>query len=62
MFINASPQRRDDFFRLQATGTKLAPMLNALYAGMAKLVSYYTRTKEIHDNLYAIGTILAPQQ
>lgn len=36
-------------------------MLQALNAGMAKLTSYYTKTKEIHSSLYAIGTILAPQ-
>ena len=36
-------------------------MLQALNAGMAKLTSYYAKTKEIHGNLYAIGTILAPQ-
>jgi len=26
VFINASPQRRDDFFRLQTNGAKLAPI------------------------------------
>lgn len=36
-------------------------MLNALHAGMNKLSVYYTKTKEIHGSLYAIGTILAPQ-
>lgn len=36
-------------------------MLQALNARMAKLTSYYTKTKEIHGSLYAIGTILAPQ-
>jgi hypothetical protein len=36
-------------------------MLNALEAGMQKLMSYYAKTKEIHGSLYAIGTILAPQ-
>lgn len=37
-------------------------MLNALHAGMKKLSVYYAKTKEIHGSLYAIGTILAPQQ
>ncbi|KAJ5318460.1 HAT dimerization [Penicillium atrosanguineum] len=37
-------------------------MLNALHAGIKKLSVYYTKTKEIHGSLYAIGTILAPQQ
>lgn len=36
-------------------------LLNALHAGMNKLSVYYTKTKEIHGRLYAIGTILAPQ-
>ncbi|OQD94302.1 hypothetical protein PENVUL_c148G07398, partial [Penicillium vulpinum] len=36
-------------------------ILQALNAGIAKLTSYYTKTKEIHGSLYAIGTILAPQ-
>lgn len=36
-------------------------LLNALHAGMNKLSVYYTKTKEIHGSLYAIGTILAPQ-
>lgn len=36
-------------------------MLNAVHAGMNKLSVYYTKTKEIHGSLYAIGTILAPQ-
>jgi DNA-binding ferritin-like protein len=35
-------------------------MLQALNARMAKLSSYYTKTKEIHGSLYAIRTILAP--
>ena len=37
-------------------------MLNALHAGMKKLLMYYTKTEEIHGSLYAIGTILSPQQ
>lgn len=36
-------------------------MLHALEAGKAKLSVYYTQTEQIHGNLYAIGTILAPQ-
>lgn len=36
-------------------------MLNALDAGMDKLKVYYNKTQEVHGNLYAIGTILAPQ-
>lgn len=36
-------------------------MLHALHAGRDKLKIYYTKTQEIHGNLYAVGTILAPQ-
>lgn len=36
-------------------------MLRALYAGKEKLSVYYNKTEQIHGNLYAIGTILAPQ-
>lgn len=36
-------------------------MLSALDAGMEKLKVYYNETQEVHGNLYAIGTILAPQ-
>ena len=37
-------------------------MLHALEAGREKLKLYYRKTAEVHGNLYAIGTILAPQQ
>lgn len=36
-------------------------MLCALHAGKEKLAVYYAKTEQIHGNLYAIGTILAPQ-
>jgi hypothetical protein len=36
-------------------------MLRALHAGKEKLTIYYAKTEQIHGNLYAIGTILAPQ-
>ena len=36
-------------------------MLCALKAGRNKLKFYYIKTDEVPDNLYAIGTILAPQ-
>jgi hypothetical protein len=36
-------------------------MLRALYAGKEKLTVYYAKTEQIHGNLYAISTILAPQ-
>lgn len=36
-------------------------MLHALHIGWEKLSVYYTKTKEIHGNFYAIGTILAPE-
>jgi hypothetical protein len=36
-------------------------MLQALYGGKEKLKAYYRKTEEIHGNLYAIGTILAPK-
>lgn len=36
-------------------------MLSALDAGMEKLKVYYNETQEVHGNLYAVGTILAPQ-
>jgi hypothetical protein len=36
-------------------------MLCALHAGKEKLTIYYAKTKQIHGNLYAIGTILTPQ-
>jgi len=36
-------------------------MLRALCAGKEKLSVYYHKTEQIHGNLYAIGTILAPQ-
>ena len=36
-------------------------MLHALQAGRNKLKFYYTKTDEVPGNLYAIGTILAPQ-
>ncbi|KAJ5159352.1 HAT dimerization, partial [Penicillium coprophilum] len=120
ILINTSPQRRDDFFRLQTNRAKLAPIqdirtrwnstflmlrrtkrlskpydkyydnigtqkyklkpfyrfttvlsktkeitkkaiLQALNARIAKLTSYYTKTKEINGSLYAIRTILTPQ-
>ncbi|ODM20081.1 hypothetical protein SI65_05067 [Aspergillus cristatus] len=36
-------------------------MLRALEAGKDKLKFYYTKTDEVPDDLYEIGTILAPQ-
>lgn len=36
-------------------------MIRALEAGKTKLSVYYTQTDQMHSNLYAIGTILAPQ-
>lgn len=36
-------------------------MLRGLNAGRAKLSEYYTKTDDMHRNLFAIGTILAPQ-
>lgn len=36
-------------------------MLHALKAGRDKLKFYYIKTDEVPNNLYAIGTILAPQ-
>lgn len=36
-------------------------MLHALEAGREKLKLYYRKTAGVHGNLYAIGTILAPQ-
>ena len=36
-------------------------ILRGLNAGRAKLSEYYTKTDDMHRNLYAIGTILAPQ-
>lgn len=36
-------------------------MREALEAGSKKLSVYYNQTENIHGNLYAIGTILAPQ-
>lgn len=37
-------------------------MLAALHAVKKKLAHYYSMTDEIPDDLYAIGTIIAPQQ
>jgi hypothetical protein len=37
-------------------------MLAALYSAKAKLSQYYSMTDQIHNDLYAIGTINAPQQ
>ncbi|EYE89960.1 uncharacterized protein EURHEDRAFT_435899, partial [Aspergillus ruber CBS 135680] len=37
-------------------------MLAALYAAKKKLSHYYSMTDDIPDDLYAIGTIIAPQQ
>lgn len=37
-------------------------MLAALHAAKKKLSHYYSMTDEIPDDLYAIGTIIAPQQ
>lgn len=36
-------------------------ILSALYAAKEKLSEYYGKTTDIHGNLYAMGTILAPQ-
>jgi hypothetical protein len=36
-------------------------MLTSLRAGEEKLSMYYTKTEEVHGNLFAIGTILAPE-
>ncbi|KAJ5253812.1 uncharacterized protein N7525_007394 [Penicillium rubens] len=36
-------------------------MVDALYAAKDKLSQYYNKIAETHNNLYAIGTILAPQ-
>lgn len=36
-------------------------MLSALEAASTKLSEYYAMTDEVHDDLYAIGTIIAPQ-
>ncbi|KAF7174239.1 hypothetical protein CNMCM6106_008367 [Aspergillus hiratsukae] len=36
-------------------------MLHALEAARDKLKFYYDKTEDVHGNLYAIGTILAPQ-
>ncbi|KOS37194.1 hypothetical protein ACN38_g12025 [Penicillium nordicum] len=36
-------------------------MVDALHAAKDKLSQYYSKITEIHNNLYAIGTILAPQ-
>ncbi|KAG2000826.1 hypothetical protein GB937_010790 [Aspergillus fischeri] len=38
-----------------------AVMLSALKQAKLKLSEYYSMTNDIHDDLYAIGTILAPQ-
>ena len=37
-------------------------MLAALHAAKTKLSQYYSMTDQIHNDLYAIGTIIAPQQ
>jgi len=36
-------------------------MLKALGAGKDKLKDYYSKTTELHSNLYAVSTILAPE-
>ncbi|KAG2002900.1 hypothetical protein GB937_009436 [Aspergillus fischeri] len=36
-------------------------MLSALKQAKLKLLEYYSMTNDIHDDLYAISTILAPQ-
>lgn len=36
-------------------------ILRALEAGKDKLSFYYSKTTQVHGNLYAIGTILAPE-
>jgi hypothetical protein len=36
-------------------------MLNALHAAKAKLSHYYGKTDDIHGDIFAIGTMLAPQ-
>lgn len=36
-------------------------MLRALYTVKEKLLFYYSKTDKVHYNLYAIGTIIAPQ-
>jgi hypothetical protein len=36
-------------------------MLSALYVAKAKLPAYYSDTDKVHSDLFAIGTILAPQ-
>ena len=36
-------------------------MLSALYAAKEKLSLYYSKTDNIYSDLYAIGTIIAPQ-
>lgn len=50
---------------IRRLGKKKVPwkqaMLHSLEAGRDKLKFYYAKTEEIHGNLYAIGTILAPQ-
>lgn len=48
----------------QLQGKKVAwkkVMLTALYAAKRKLSHYYSMTDNIHGDLYAIGTIIAPQ-
>ena len=50
---------------IRRLGKKKVPwkqaMLHSLEVGRDKLKFYYAKTEEIHGNLYAIGTILAPQ-
>lgn len=36
-------------------------MRKALEAGRQKLSDYYSQTESVHGNLFAVGTILAPQ-
>lgn len=36
-------------------------MLQALKATKTKLSEYYSKTDDIHYDLYAIGTMMAPQ-
>jgi len=36
-------------------------ILTALYAAKGKLSHYYSMTDNIHGDLYAVGTIIAPQ-
>lgn len=45
--------------RKQVTWKKL--MLSALYAAKEKLSAYYAETDKVHGDLFAIGTMLAPQ-